>query len=98
MMGGEETDVQFNCTIHKVLPEDDATLWLREEPDGSWFEIFSNFESMVDENKYGIEGTHNLVIKNVDLSDGRAYSCKNSVHDGDDSLAKVVSQLIVLGE
>ena len=97
-MGGDETDVQFNCTIHKVLPDDRFTRWKREEPDGTWYEMFADFNSSVSADKYRIKGTHNLVIKNVETSDARAYSCQNKFEDGDQRLAKVVVQLIILGE
>ena len=96
-MGGEETDVRFNCTIHRVHAGDVATLWMRKEPDGSWFRMFSSTYAWVSEDKYNIEGTHNLVIKNVEASDARGYDCKNSFSRGP-YLARLVVQLIVLGE
>ena len=95
-MGGEETNVQFNCTIHRVHPVDVATLWYREEPDGSWFRMFSSDYAWVSEDKYNIEGTHNLVIKNVEASDARGYNCRNAY--AGHKLAIVIVQLIVLGE
>ena len=97
-MGGEQKDVRFNCTIHRVHPDDKFTRWMRQEPDGSFFRMFSNDYAWTSEDKYNIEGTHNLVIKNVETSDARAYSCQNKFEDGDQRLAKVVVQLIILGE
>ena len=98
-MGGEETDVQFNCTIHRVHAADNATLWYGEQPKiGKWLKLFSNDLPSEEGNKYRIEGTHNLVIRNVETSDAKAYSCQNRFEDEDENLAKVVAQLIVLGE
>ena len=91
VLGGEETDVQFNCTVNYGTPLDIATLWRRED-----MQITSN-EIVTDQfvNEYEIVDEYNLVIKNVEISDASNYWCLNSLSGVGE--IKVIVYLIVLG-
>ena len=92
VMGGVDTDIQFNCTINYGTPIDIATLWLTETT-----QISNNHDvrSQYAE-KYEIEGEFNLVIKNVEASDAILYDCENSL--GGVGLIKAFAYLIVFGK
>ena len=99
VMGGEETDVQFNCSVNRATVLDVATLWSTERTDGSGvFDQISSNEIVtpVFEEKFSIEGDHNLVIKNVEASDELHYLCENSISSAGNIHAFVY--LIILGK
>ena len=96
VLGGEETDVQLNCTVNRVSALDTKTIWSKENPDSDLGDqISQNLVSNPTE-KYGIEGEHNLVIKNVEASDELHYLCENSISSAGNIHAFV--NLIILGK
>ena len=96
MLGGAETDVQLNCSVNRATVLDTKTIWSKENPDtGIFDQISQNLVSNPTE-KYGIEGEHNLVIKNVEASDALYYLCENGAVGSRKILAFV--HLIILGE
>ena len=96
MLGGAETDVQLNCSVNRATVLDTKTIWSKENPDtGIFDQISQNLVSNPTE-KYGIEGEHNLVIKNVEASDAIYYLCENG-QAGSGNIHAFV-HLIVLGK
>ena len=97
MLGGEETDVQFNCSINYGTPLDVLTIWSHENPDGSGrIKQISNSDFVTDVENFAIKGEYNLVIKNVETTDAIYYVCENSLA-GDGNI-RIFVHLIVLGK
>ena len=93
MLGGDEKDIQFNCSINYAEIIDTATNWLRENP-GSSFHLTRNNVSNYPRD-YEIEGEYNLVIKNVTIHDAIYYECRNSLQGDKNVIA--IAYLMVFG-
>ena len=95
VLGGEETDVQFNCTVNYGSPLDTGSVWRIDDPNGSFTQLTqNNYSSNAD--KYTVEGEYHLVVMNVDTSDAVFYDCTNS-QQGAGSI-RATAYLIILGK
>ena len=93
VLGGEETHVQFNCSINHVDPADVALRWQGDNSDST--QSLTSNELIDNAEKYDIQGEYNLLVLNVTSADAYDYICLNSV-TGTRGISKRV-KLLILG-
>ena len=96
VLGGEKSDIQFNCTINYGSILETSTNWLKEVPGSPDDDALTrnNFSSYSE--KFEIEGEYNLLIRNIEISDAIYYVCENSI--GGVGQIQAFAYLIVLGK
>lgn len=86
-------DVLLHCETEET-GNPDWLEWSEYITDPSGLRIWSTITNITDPDKYDIQGQYNLVINDVNVTDGGKYGCRLFI----DSTARYTAELTVFGK
>ena len=82
VLGGDETDIQFNCSFDYTSLNFTLTGWLRQTESPGVGTLLSRNNTSSYTRDYDIVGNYNLLIKNVGTFDALYYDCQVALAEG----------------